>query len=88
MYHGEQELQTKKRFYTKWFTEITENSRRITKAHTEKADLIMIFTDEKKNKNFIRIFTTESREHREKKELLGILTAGDAENAEKTDYFC
>jgi len=48
----------------------------------------MIFTDEKKNKNFIRIFTTESREHREKKELLGILTAGDAENAEKTDYFC
>ncbi len=48
----------------------------------------MIITDEKKNKNFFRILTTESREHREKKEPLGILTAGDAENAEKTDHFC
>jgi len=48
---------------TEAVTEITE----ITKAHTEKADFIMIFTDEKKNENFFRIFTTEDTERRDKK---------------------
>ena len=38
------------------------------KAHTEKADLIMIITDEKKINNFFRIFTTEGTERTEEKQ--------------------
>lgn len=41
---------------------------RTHKSHTEKADLIMIITDEKKINNFFRIFTTEGTERTEEKQ--------------------
>lgn len=39
---------------------------RTHKSHTEKADLIMIFTDEKKDKNILEFMNTKRAEYREK----------------------